>query len=215
MNEKELKELAAQLSKPKGLPGVEVAEIMHETNKRMTLHSIERLSITDNENILELGHGNCSHLSEMLKPKMTYCGLEVSDLMNKEAIRINQQYIDNQQAIFYLYDGLKIPFKDNFFDKAFTVNTIYFWTDPKYLIAELYRVLKPKGILNITFALKKFMQQLPFTKYGFTLYDNDKIKRLIDTSPFTIINIDTETETVKSKTGESAKRAFITVTVKK
>jgi SAM-dependent methyltransferase len=217
MNNAELKALAEQLRQPKGPKGIEIADIMNETNIKMTLHSINNLSILDNDTILEIGHGNCKHLSYVFqqKNKLTYYGLEISELMNKEAKRINQRFTEKQEAFFQLYDGLNIPFSDNYFDKIFTVNTIYFWDDPKSLMTELYRVIKPKGILNITFAQQDFMKQLPFTQFRFTLYDNGKIKQLIDTTPFKTVGSDTQTETVKSKTGDLVSRDFTTFTLKK
>jgi len=218
ITDKELQELASQLKCPSGIKGVEVAELMHETNITMTLHAIDRLKLLDNDSILELGHGNCAHLSYVLQQKqnLTYRGLEVSELMNKEAKRINRQFVDRQQAAFLLYDGLNIPFTDSYFDRVFTVNTIYFWTDPKFLISELYRVIKPKGMLNITFGQQCCMEQQPLTQYGFTLYNNEKIEQLIDTTPFKIVGSETQTETVKSKTGDGlVDRKFTTFMLEK
>jgi len=218
MTDKELQELASQLRCPNGIKGIEVADLMNETNIRMTLHSIDRLNILDNDTVLELGHGNCKHLPYILQQKnnLTYHGLDISELMNKEAKRINQPFIDRQQAAFYLYDGLNIPFPDSYFDRVFTVNTIYFWTDPQLLISELYRVIKPKGMLNITFCQQSYLQQQPLAQFGFTFYDNEKIEQLIDTTPFKIVGSDTQTETVKSKTGDGlVDRAFTTFTFEK
>ncbi len=217
MNEVDLKTLATQLRQPNGTAGIEISDMMNETNIKMTLHSIEQLNILDNEVVLELGHGNCKHLPFVLEQKsgVIYYGLEISELMNKEAKQINRQYTDSQVAFFRLYNGLRIPYDDNYFDKMFTVNTIYFWDNPLLLLSEIYRVIKPNGIFNITFAQKDFMKQLPFTKFGFTLYDNKKLKQLIDKTSFKIIGSCTQTETVKSKTGDLVNRAFTTFSMQK
>jgi ubiquinone/menaquinone biosynthesis C-methylase UbiE len=136
--------------------------------------------------------------------------------MNKEAKRIKQQFVDMQQASFNLYNGLNIPFADSYFDRIFTVNTIYFWAEPEFMMSELHRVIKPKGILNITFCQQNYMKQQPLTQFGFTLYDNEKIERLIDTTQFKIVGSDTQTEIVKSKTGDGlVNREFTTITFEK
>lgn len=214
---KELEELAAQLRQPSGTKGIEIAEMMNETNIGMTHHAIDLLGILDKAHVLELGHGNGGHLSYLFEQNegLTYYGLEISVLMHEEAKQVNQSFIQRKQAAFYLYDGLHIPFADDHFDKVFTVNTLYFWTDPEFLLAELYRVIKPGGILNITFAQQDFMKQLPFTSFGFTLYDNEKIRQLIDSSPFRYLSSATQTEQIKSKTGDLVDRAFTTVTLGK
>jgi len=216
--DKELRELASQLKCPNGIKGVEVADLMNETNITMTLHSINQLNLQDNDCILELGHGNCAHLPYVLKQKknLTYHGLDISELMNKEAKRINQQFVDRQQASFYIYDGLNIPFSGSYFDRIFTVNSIYFWTDPKFLILELYRVIKPQGMLNITFCQQDYMKQQPQTRFGFTLYNNAKIEQLINKTQFKIVFFDTKTEIVKSKIGDGfVDREFTTFTLEK
>ena len=214
---KELQELASQFKHPSGAKGIEVADMMNETNFNMTRHSIDRLNLFDNVNILELGHGNCGHLLYLLQQKnnLIYHGLETSELMNKEAKRINHQFIDKQQATFYLYDGLNIPFTDSYFDRIFTVNTIYFWADPEFFVSELYRVIKPKGILNITFSQPHFMKLLPVTQFGFTLYDNEKIEQLIGTTQFKIVSSDIQTDIIKNATGDSINREFMTFTFEK
>jgi SAM-dependent methyltransferase len=217
MDNNQLTELAAQLRQPTGANGVEVAAIMSETNARMTAHSIEQLSICENDRILELGHGNCGHLPYLLKQNsgLFYTGLEISELMRDEARRINAEYVEACQASFHLYDGKTVPFPENHFDRILTVNTIYFWDQPQLLLSELYRVLKPGGSMNITFAQKEFMQHLPFTQFGFELYDNEKIIGLIQSGFFRIAKSDTQTETVKSKAGDLVNREFTTITVTK
>ncbi len=181
----------------------------------MTLHSIDRLNILENNNILELGHGSCGHLPYLLQQNsnLSYSGLETSELMHQEAQKLNQAYIEQKQASFYLYDGHEVPFPDSSFDRIFTVNTIYFWTNPVLILSELYRIVKPGGTLNITFAQKSFMEQLPFTRFGFDLYDNEKMSNLIENTSFKIAGSDSRTETVTSKTGDLATREFTTITM--
>lgn len=220
-NNEALKELALQLSQPQGIKGIEIANMMNETNITMTLHAINSLVALNNDsNILELGHGNCGHLHHLLSENkhLTYYGLEISELMNKEAQKVNAYFIESKQAHFSLYDGLNIPFPEDYFNKIFTVNTIYFWENPQALLSELYRVVKENGIVIITFAQKSFMEQLPFTQFGFNLYDTEKIEQLINTSSFKMISTSTQSEMIKSKiskTGESIKREFTTVVLKK
>jgi len=216
-NEQELSELAAQLRQPHGEKGIEVASMMNETNKKMTRHAIDLLKIGPRENVLELGHGNCGHLSYLLHQQKdsTYYGLEMAELMTKEAQRINRDFIDCGRASFHLYDGVNIPFSTDYFDKIFTVNTIYFWTEPTALFVELYRVTKPNGIVNITFAQRDFMEKLPFTPFGFELYDTNKVISLAEQSAFKISDVQSLHEQIKSKTGDLVTREFTTVTLSK
>lgn len=215
MEQKDLQELASQLSHPKGEKGIGIAEMMNATNIGMTLHAIAGLELSGNEKVLELGHGNAAHVRYVLDPHpaVHYDGLELSELMHAEAKKINSHFSDAQHASFHLYDGVKIPFPDNHFDRIFTVNTIYFWPDPPALLAELYRVLHSAGRLCITFAQESFMKQLPFTAYGFELYSTAKLEKLIAKSAFKIQKTESQTEQVRSKLGDLVDREFTTVTL--
>ncbi len=214
-NHEELKKLAAQLKQPSGAKGIEIGEMMNETNIKMTVHAIDQLNLLTNDKILELGHGNCGHLHYLFQQNkdLVYYGLEISELMNKEAQRINKDFIVNNQASFYLYNGLNIPFSDYYFDKIFTVNTLYFWKDVQAFLLEIYRVLKKGGMLNITFAQKSFMEQLPFTQFDFNLYDHSDIIQLIKLTPFEITNIETQIDIVKSRVGDLVDREFTTISI--
>lgn len=217
MTDEELMNIAAQLKGPHGAKGIDMAAMMHETNIGMTLSAIESLTLAGHDTILELGHGNADHLKLILDqhPTASYHGLETSPLMHDEAQAGNQPYIVKGQAAFHLYNGTDIPFKEHTFDKIFTVNTLYFWAQPLQLLASLYRVLKPGGKLSITFAQKSFMETLPFTRFGFELYDTVKAKALLGQTPFVVVDAITKTERVKNKIGELVDRDYTTLTVTK
>ena len=217
MKQEELQAIASQLKHPTGEKGIEMGNMMNETNINMTRHSIQNLQIEAGNKILELGHGNAGHVQFIFEQaeNIKYYGLEMSELMFQEARQINRNYVSQKQAFFSIYEGNTIPFEDDSFNKVFTVNTIYFWQEPEKLLSEIYRVLQPKGILCITFAEESFMKQLPFTQFEFELYSTEKVEKLIEKSSFKIINKETLTEKVKSKTGELVDRSFTTLVLEK
>jgi len=214
MTENELKILAQQLSNPEGEVGKDVAKMMNETNISMTKETIKSLLLMDNEKVLELGHGNAGHLSYLLDfaENINYTGLEISETMKSEAEIINQKYLS--QAKFQLYDGKKIPLESESFDKILTVNTIYFWENPVDFLNEIYRVLKEHGSFVLTFAKKDFMKTLPFTA-DFKLYNYEDIELLISQTNFKRMIKSDKEELITSKTGESVKREYQVLTIKK
>lgn len=217
MKQEELQAIASQLKHPTGEKGIEMGNMMNETNINMTKHSIQNLNISNENRILELGHGNAGHVVSLFEQaeKLKYYGLEMSELMFQEARQINRNFVSQKQAFFSLYDGNTIPFEDELFDKIFTVNTIYFWQRPEELLSEIYRVLKPSGNFCLTFAEEDFMKKLPFTQFEFELYSTEKAQELIKKTPFKIVYTETQTEKVKSKTGELVDRAFTTIVLEK
>ncbi|MDP5199301.1 class I SAM-dependent methyltransferase [Flavobacterium sp. DG2-3] len=217
MKDEELQAIASQLKHPSGEKGIEMGNMMNETNITMTKHSIQNLNILKENKILELGHGNAGHVEFLFEQAkdLKYYGLEMSDLMFQEARKINRNFVSQKQAFFSLYDGNKIPFEDETFDKVFTVNTIYFWQKPEDLLSEIYRVLKPNGNFCLTFAEEDFMKKLPFTQFEFELYSTQKAQDLIAKSDFKIVYKETQTEKIKNKTGELVDRAFTTIVLEK
>lgn len=217
MKEEELQAIASQLKHPSGEKGIEMGNMMNETNINMTKHSIQNLNISKENTILELGHGNGGHVEFLFEQadNLKYYGLEMSELMFQEARQTNRNFVSQKQAFFSLYDGNIIPFENESFDKIYTVNTIYFWQEPEKLLLEIYRVLKSNGNFCLTFAEEDFMKTLPFTQFEFKLYSTEKAEELIGKSSFKIVYKETRIEKIKSKTGELVDRAFTTIVLER
>ncbi len=216
MDTEKLKILAQNLAHPQGEKGIEIGEMMNETNIGMTLESIKTLLIEDNEHILEIGHGNAGHVRNILNKAIDvkYTGIDISETMHHEAIKLNKDF--ENQAEFILYEGTELPFEDKTFDKIFTVNTVYFWQKPTDFLNEIYRVLKDSGTFVLTFGQRNFMEKLPFTKFGFTLYNTDEMEETVSKSYFKRMKISERQEEVKSKTGEETiTRNYTILTIKK
>ncbi|MFY0481232.1 class I SAM-dependent methyltransferase [Flavobacterium sp. PLA-1-15] len=216
MTEEDLKNIASQLSKPEGEAGIQMGEMMNATNIAMTTDCINQLNLKDNDSVLEIGHGNCGHLKYFLNKtnNLSYTGLEISSLMSEQAKKINQDSL-RQNVQFLLYDGMKLPFEDSQFDAVFTVNTIYFWKEPEEFFKEIHRVLNANGKFLITMADKSFMENLPFTKYVFTLYEVDEVQNLAKEEGFKLTEIKENTDEVRNKIGDLVTRKFYTLTLSK
>ncbi|MEL7120275.1 MAG: class I SAM-dependent methyltransferase [Bacteroidota bacterium] len=206
----ELEEIESQLSCPSGANGIEVGNSMNQFNISMTLDTINWLNLENDHSILEIGHGNCGHLKQILEKgnNIQYNGLEISETMHQEAVANNASAISNGNISFQLYDGLNMPFPDDSFDKIMTVNTIYFWTEPQQLLTEIARVLKPQGQCIITYSQKDFMVNLPFVQNKFKLYDNEAITNLVSNSHMHCLEIIDRHERVKLNTDELIDRKY-------
>lgn len=216
MDKENLKILARNLANPQGEKGLEIGEMMNDTNIGMTLESIKALLIEDDENILEIGHGNAAHVKSIVNKaqNVRYTGIDISETMHHEARRLNEAF--KNQAEFVLYEGQKLPFEDKVFDKIFTVNTVYFWKNPVEYLNEIYRVLKDHGTFVLTFGQRDFMETLPFTQFDFTLYNTDEMEETVSKSHFKRMKVSEKEEEVKSKTGdETVKRTYTVLTIKK
>lgn len=216
MEKEDLIKLAQHLANPRGKEGIETGEMMHSTNIGMTLESIKALLIEDHETILEIGHGNAAHVKHIINKarNVRYTGIDISETMHYEARRLNQEYQD--QVDFVWYEGKRLPFADQTFDKIFTVNTVYFWEEPVEYLNEIYRVMKNYGTFVLTFGQKDSMEKLPFTQFGFRLYSTDEMEETVSKSHFKRMKISEREEQVKSKTGDQTiHRIYTILTIKK
>lgn len=165
-------ELTAQLNTPHADTGLNTSEIYN--NNRDFIHSvIDVLNIENNDSILEIGPASGQHVKYLFdrSEKIHYTGIDRTEVIIDEQKRENQKYISEGKAEYYLGSSDHLPFKDNTFDKIFTINTIYFFDEIETHLKEILRVLKPEGTVCIGFMSKDFMRALPFTNTGFMLYN--------------------------------------------
>ena len=213
LSENELQELAQQLRCPDGENGLKIGEMMNFTNSTIITRTIESLLLKDEDAVLEIGPGNGAHVKDIVSTTdVDYNGIDISETMVAEAENLNADF---ENVSFRLTDGEHIPFSENHFDAVFTCNTIYFWKDPQDYANEIARVLKVNGVVSIGFIPKSTMQKIPFAKYGFTLYDIERVTGLMEASGLTVATAITDTEMVLSNSGEQIEREFVVLTAKK
>ncbi|MGV8142309.1 MAG: class I SAM-dependent methyltransferase [Candidatus Pacearchaeota archaeon] len=104
------------------------------------------ISFPKNSKVLEIGVGNGKTLKAILriKPK-ELIAIDIS----REAIGITKNQFRNEKIIFLKSDVRELNFKENYFDVIvvyYTLNNLI-EKDRKKAVREIYRVLKPKGVV--------------------------------------------------------------------
>lgn len=178
------KKIAKQLRKPSGVLAAKVGNGMNKSNRFLHDFTLEAMEPADNESILEIGFGNGKFFDKLFSraKNLQISGLDFSPEMVKEATVNNPSTTASGQLSLRLGSSDKIPFPDNSFDKVFCINVIYFWEQPAAHVKEIRRVLKPGGRFYSSIRSKDTMVQMPFTKYGFTIYTQDEWIRILEAS---------------------------------
>ena len=149
--------LDGQSGHPTGIVGRMLGEQMVRQHRPETIWTFSLLDLKPEDHILELGfgagkaielvaaHANNGHVS----------GIDLSQEMVRAASRRNAQAIKAGQVALRHGDLTTLPFAENQFDKVFSIQTLYFWPDPPRALAEIFRVLKPGGVLIVTLSTGK------------------------------------------------------------
>lgn len=198
-----IQSVAQQLRKPEGDMGKEIGERMNQGNCLMNKNTIQLLTPAAGDHILEIGMGNGFFIKDIVSIDMSirYTGCDYSELMVTEAMERNREFIEKGQVRIVHGQADALPFPDAVFNKVFTINTIYFWEDPLKELAEIHRVLQPGGSLIIAIRPASTMQHIPFTQYGFTLYEKENIFDLLVQSGFTVNSVGENEEPVQEMHG--------------
>ena len=209
--------IAQQLRKPSGVLGKKVGKKMNETNGLLYELALNLLSINNHDTILEIGFGNGNFFNKILvsAEDLKVYGIDYSELMVKEAIANNIDSIKRGALNLRSGNSYSLPYADSIFDAVFCINVIYFWQNPTGHLKEIYRVLKPGGCFLTVFRTKQSMQEMPFSKFGFTLYDEVEWTSLLQKNDFQNIESFLIEEPVTNANGLKYSLESLCITAKK
>lgn len=121
-------------------------------------------------------------------PQKLY-GIDISADMVGKAAKRNRRYIRSGKVELLLADVQAMPFENCSVDKAYTINTVYFWKNIPAGLAEIWRILKPNGIFINTIYDKEWLDGLAYTQYGFTKKTTEQLRALTEQSGFEIVEV--------------------------
>lgn len=96
--------------------------------------------LKDNDSILDIGSGPCN-VCEILLNKC--CNITPLDIQNLS-------FVNNLKPV--IYDGSKIPFNDNKFDKSLILTVLHHTSEPEKILREAKRVSKKIIIIEDIYA---------------------------------------------------------------
>lgn len=119
-------------------------EGMEEDHLPITLPALNLMQLAPDDNILDVGCG-AGWLARLLSeraPEGRVVGMDISDEMVRRARR---NYVAFENTIFVIGAADEIPWDANFFTRAISVESAYYWPDPARGLREIFRVLREGG----------------------------------------------------------------------
>jgi arsenite methyltransferase len=134
-------------------------EKMERHHLNITEKTIRLMALRPGERVLDLGCGSgwatrllARLVSDGPQGFGQVVGLDVSDEMIRQARAASKDF----ENILYVWGSAQqIPWEENFFDKVLSVESFYYYPDQDRALAELFRVLAPRGRMFILINLYK------------------------------------------------------------
>ncbi len=184
-------QMAAQLRKPHGFLARKVGERMNAANRPLYEAAWKALDPRDGLSVLEIGFGNGLFMDDLSHRArgLVLHGLDFSKEMVKEATARNEKLIVSGALTLVHGASDHMPFADAAFDRVFCINVVYFWEEPARHLSEVLRVLRPQGTFTTVLRTRSAMEKLPFTRFGFTMYEQADWEEVLQKSGFRTVSV--------------------------
>jgi SAM-dependent methyltransferase len=119
-------------------------EGMEQEHLPIVLPVLDRMRLAPDDNVLDVGCGS-GWLARLLAeqvPEGRVVGVDISDEMIRRARRLHD---DLENVMFVIGEAEEIPWDAQFFTKALTVESAFYWPDPARGMREIFRVLREGG----------------------------------------------------------------------
>ena len=133
-------------------------EEMENHHISITQQTLALMGLKPGQRVLDLGCG-AGWASRLLAQQVAggerpgqVIGIDVSDEMIRRARAASTSF---ENLMFVVGSAEQIPWEENFFDKVLSVESFYYYGDQERALAELFRVIAPKGELYILINLYK------------------------------------------------------------
>jgi ubiquinone/menaquinone biosynthesis C-methylase UbiE len=134
-------------------------EEMERHHRRIAERTLELMDLQPTENVLDIGCG-AGWLAPMIAARVRegrVVGMDISGemvLLARRLLREREECGENTELghVLFIVGGVdEIPWEGNFFNRAVSVESAYYWTDPARGLREIFRVLREGGSAWVLF----------------------------------------------------------------
>jgi SAM-dependent methyltransferase len=144
--------------RPYGFIGQYVGKQMARDHLPENSWTVGLLDIQPTDWVLEIGFG-AGVAVEMVNEKLgkggKIAGIDFSKTMVRTATKRNTLASKQGRVDLRFGDAIALPYSPRTFHKVYSIHSIYFWREPQIALKEIYRVLKPNGMVVLTILPKE------------------------------------------------------------
>ncbi len=181
-----------QYRRPTGIVGYLIGRRMAQQHRPENAWTVSLLAVQPADRVLEVGFGPGVAI-ELLATQASHgwiAGIDISSTMISVAQRRNFQGIKAGRVELRQGEVTTLPFADASFDKALSIHTLYFWSDPVKALSELQRVLKQQGVLALTFLPRDRWPEGETAATISGVYSGQEVVQLLQETGFTQAQIE-------------------------
>jgi ubiquinone/menaquinone biosynthesis C-methylase UbiE len=183
--------IARQAGRPSGVLGRLLLGVMSRETAAFNAEVLDVLAPADGEHILEIGYGHGHTLVDAAQraPRASFAGVDVSPAAARFAARRCRSLIDAGRVEIHQGDGAHLPWRAASFDAAFSVHTMYFWSDPVAQLAEIHRVLRPDARFVLGFRERTDAAVAAFPAPTYRFYSTGEASAIFASAGFASVTI--------------------------
>lgn len=176
---------ADQLGRPSGFVGRRVlAQTWNRRNRALNDAAFDALAVQPDDRVLEVGFGGGYLLGRLAQAAGYVAGIDISQTMVRRCAHQYRPWILAGRMSLCCAAAEAVPFSPALFDKACTINSIFYWNDAASALREIARVLKTGGHLVMCFTCRECLQDRSFARQGLHLYDAGEVQAMLAAAGF-------------------------------
>ena len=172
--------VANQLGNPTGIFSKLATLVWNRRNAALNDTAFELLALQPTDRVLEIGFGG-GYLLKRMAARVTdgwLAGVDISPAMVANGEKRYETAIRSGRLELKSGAAESIPYPDQNFTKACSINSIFYWRDIKQGLREIWRVLEQDGKIVLCFTDKRSLEKKGFAK-EIKLFDGNDIELLL------------------------------------
>jgi len=171
-----------QARRPGGLFGRIVMRIVFDQGNALLNNLVcDLMSVQTDDRVIEIGSGTGKLIYKMAQKidNGLIEGVDFSGAMVSIARKRNKNNIANGRVKILEGNFDEMPIEKEGFTKACSINTIYFWPEPKLTAKKIAEILRPEGKLVLAFEDIGQLKQRKLNQDVFHLYSKDEVSAFL------------------------------------